>query len=68
MTFAWWHPIAALLPMAPTFWSIWHIWNHAFVTEGRKMAWLALTILVPVIGGVIYIVAGRKSTLPRDGV
>lgn len=32
MTFAWWHPLVALIPMLPSFWSIWHIWSHEFET------------------------------------
>lgn len=68
LTFAWWHVLVALLPMAPTFWSIWHIWNHEFVTMGRKMAWLALVVLVPVVGGIIYIFTGRKRAMPLDSV
>ncbi|MBD5608462.1 MAG: PLDc_N domain-containing protein [Desulfovibrio sp.] len=68
MTFAWWHPVVALLPMIPTFWSIWAIWNHDFITFQRKMAWLVFVILVPVIGGIIYIFVGRKQSMPRGSL
>ncbi len=68
MTFAWWHAIVALLPMAPTFWSIWDIWNHDFITFQKKMAWLVFVILIPVIGGIVYIFFGRKQARPRDSL
>lgn len=68
MTFSWWHVVVALLPMLPTFWSIWDIWNHSFVTMGRKMGWLVFVVLVPVIGGLIYIFVGRKQAMPLDSL
>lgn len=59
MSFAWWHPLAALLPMLPSFWSIWHIWDHEFATPRQRALWLVLVVFLPVLGGIIYIFAGR---------
>lgn len=59
MSFAWWHPLAALLPMLPSFWSIWHIWDHEFATPQQRALWLVLVVFLPVLGGIIYIFAGR---------
>lgn len=67
MTFAWWHVFVWLLPMLPTFWSIWHIWTHAFADYQTRMLWLVFVVFVPVIGGIIYIILGRKRALDKSG-
>lgn len=64
MTFAWWHAFLWLLPLAPTFWSIWHIWRHDFADPARRMLWLCLVVFLPVLGGVIYIFTGRREARP----
>ena len=65
MTFHWWHVLVALLPMLPNFWGIWDIWNHSFITPERRMLWLLLVVFVPVVGGIVYILVGRKQAMPR---
>lgn len=65
MTFSWWHALLWLIPILPNFWSIWDIWNHSFITPERRMYWLLLAVFVPVLGGLIYIFAGRKQAMPR---
>jgi hypothetical protein len=64
MTFAWWHLLLALVPLVPTFWSIWHIWKHTFPSVQRQALWLAAVVFLPVVGGVVYILLGRKQALP----
>lgn len=61
MTSAWWHVLVALIPMLPTFWSIVHIWGHRFANPTQRALWLVLVVFLPVIGGLIYIVAGRRK-------
>ena len=61
MTFAWWHPLAALIPMLPSFWSIWHIWDHEFETPQQRALCLVLVVFLPVLGGIIYIFTGRTK-------
>ena len=61
MTFAWWHPLVALIPMPPSFWSIWHIWSHEFETPQQRALWLVLVVFLPVLGGIIYIFTGRTK-------
>ena len=67
MSFSWWHVFVWLLPMLPTFWSIWHIWNHEFADWQKKVLWLCLVVFVPVLGGIIYIFTGRRYALPLHG-
>ena len=45
--------------MVPTFWSIWHIWSHAFSSPLQRSKWLVLVVFLPVIGGILYIFTGR---------
>ena len=66
MIFSWWHIALWLLPMLPTFWSIWHIWTHDFPDWQRKIAWLCFVVFVPVLGGIIYIFTGRRRALPME--
>ncbi len=49
--------------MLPTFWSIWHIWTHAFADYQTRMTWLVFVVFVPVIGGICYIISGRGKAL-----
>ena len=65
MSFAWWHAVVVWIPMLPTFWSIWHIWNHDFPNPQARALWLVLVVFVPVIGGIIYIFTGRRTALAK---
>lgn len=65
MTFAWWHPLVALIPVLPSLWSIWHIWGHEFGNPQQRALWLVLVVFVPVLGGIIYIFAGRPKALGK---
>lgn len=64
MSFSWWHVLVALIPILPNFWSIWDIWNHSFPTPERRMGRLLLAVFAPVLGGLIYILFGRKQAMP----
>lgn len=59
MTFVWWHVLVALIPMLPTLWSIWHIWDHEFSSPQQRALWLVFVVFLPVIGGIVYLIAGR---------
>lgn len=52
--------ILLILPILPNLWSIWHIFNHEFHTTQEKMAWIAAAVFAPVLGGLAYIVFGKK--------
>jgi hypothetical protein len=49
-----------LLPIVPALWSIWHIFHHEFRSPQEKMAWLGVAVFIPVLGGLAYILWGRK--------
>ena len=48
------------IPILPNLWSIWHIFNHEFEFYNQKMKWLLIAVFIPVVGGIIYILIGRK--------
>ena len=49
-----------ILPILPNFYAIWHSFHRQFPTSQEKMIWYFLAIFVPVLGGIIYVIWGRK--------
>lgn len=49
-----------VLPILPNILAIWHVFPREFPTPQEKMAWLALAVFLPVIGGLVYWIMGRK--------
>ncbi len=52
-----------LIPILPNLWSIWHIFKHDFPSPQEKMTWVLITTFIPVIGGILYILKGRKRII-----
>ncbi|NMC47838.1 MAG: PLDc_N domain-containing protein [Desulfovibrio sp.] len=52
--------ILAFLPAIPNLWAIWHCFRREFPTPAEKMTWLGVAVFVPVLGGLAYLVFGRK--------
>lgn len=48
------------LPILPNCFAIWHSFHRQFPTSQEKMIWYFLAIFVPVLGGIIYMIWGRK--------
>ncbi len=66
MTFAWWHALLAFLPLLLNLWSIWHVWCHDFSGDfQKKVLWLCVSTFLPILGGLIYILAGRRQAGAR---
>ncbi len=57
----WWQWLILILPILPNLWSIWHVRSHYFADEQQKSLWFLLAIFIPVIGGIAYILIGRKK-------
>lgn len=49
-----------VVPILPNLWAIWHIFRCDFNTSQEKMAWLAVAVFLPVLGGIIYLFWGRR--------
>ncbi|MBQ7456853.1 MAG: PLDc_N domain-containing protein [Desulfovibrio sp.] len=64
MPFSPWYILLALLPLI-NLWSIWHVWAHEFSSFQQKVTWLCIAVFVPVLGGLLYLVYGRKKAQGR---
>ena len=61
MTFAWWHVLVAIIPILPNLWGVWHIWSHDFDGDfTKKVIWLMLCVFLPVVGGLLYLLLGKR--------
>ena len=49
-----------LLPILPNCFAIWHCFHREFPTPLERMFWFLLAIFVPVLGGIVYLLWGRK--------
>lgn len=49
-----------VLPILPNLWAIWHCFHRDFPTVNEKLTWLGIAVFIPVIGGLAYLVVGRK--------
>lgn len=49
-----------LLAPIPSLWAIWDAFKRDFPTPQEKKGWLVLAIFVPILGGLAYILFGRK--------
>lgn len=50
-----------LLPMVPTFWAIVDIAYRDFGTLKKKVLWGTLIVFVPCLGGLVYLILGRRQ-------
>lgn len=55
--------ILVFLPILPNLWAIIHIFRNDFETPQEKMIWIGLAVFVPVIGGLAYLILGRRRVL-----
>lgn len=49
-----------LLAILPNYIAIWQSFHREFPTPLERMFWFLLAIFVPVFGGIIYLIWGRK--------
>ena len=50
-----------LLPMVPTFWAIVDVAHRDFGTLKKKALWGAFIVFVPCLGGLVYLIFGRRQ-------
>jgi len=43
-----------------SFWAIWHAYQRDFATSQEKVLWMSVAVFVPFLGGIAYLVLGRK--------
>ena len=49
-----------VLPILPNMWALKHCFHHDFPTEKEKQRWMMACVFLPCIGGLAYILVGRK--------
>jgi len=49
-----------VLAILPNYIAIWQSFRREFPTPLERMFWFLLAIFVPVLGGLVYLVWGRK--------
>lgn len=54
-----------LVPIIPNMWSIMHLYRNEFPTQQERAAWIVAQVILPVLGGVGYILFGRKRALKK---
>ncbi|NLW81163.1 MAG: hypothetical protein GXY42_05755 [Desulfovibrionales bacterium] len=54
-----------IVPILPNLWSIWHLYKNEYPTPQERSAWLVAQVILPVLGGVGYILFGRKRALKK---
>lgn len=54
--------VLILLPMLPTFWAIRDVAYRRFPSLKGKVIWFAVVTLLPVLGALAYIIAGRPQS------
>ena len=59
--------LAFILPITPNLWAIWHIFHCQYPTQGEKMGWLFAAMFLPVLGGLVYCLWGRKRSMKTMG-
>lgn len=54
-----------LVPILPNLWAIWHLYKNEFPTPQERAAWLVAQIILPVVGGLGYILFGRSRVIKK---
>ncbi len=55
-----WAVVLLVVPVLPNLWAILHIFRCDFNTGQEKMVWLAVSVFIPFLGGLIYLIWGRR--------
>ncbi len=50
-----------LLPAALMIWAIMDLLKRTYLSDINKLIWALVIILIPVIGALVYLVAGRRQ-------
>lgn len=54
--------VVLALPILPNLWSIWHSYKHEFTSPMEKYGWMLAGVMLPVLGGVLYLLFGFRRT------
>ena len=59
-TLQWWQLALLFLPVLLNLWGIWHAYRHTFPTQPERLLWMLLSIFIPVLGGLLYLIFGLR--------
>ena len=65
MTYEWWQILIVFSPALFNMWGIWHASTHEFSSPLVRLGWIGVCVFLPFIGGLIYIIFGRKKALKK---
>lgn len=54
-----------LVPILPNLWAIMHLYKNEFPTPQERAAWILAQVFLPVIGGLGYMLFGRKRAIAK---
>ena len=54
-----------ILPILPNLWGIVHVYRREFPTPQERAAWLVTLIVLPVIGGLMYMLFGARRAMKK---
>ena len=54
-----------ILPILPNLWAILHLYKNQFPTPQERAAWIVAQVVLPVVGGVGYVLFGKKRALKK---
>lgn len=59
-----WQMALFVLPILPNLWCIWHAFKHDFPQPQERYLWMLGGVLVPVLGGLAYLLFGWRRSRP----
>ncbi len=62
--------VAALVVLffIPTMFALWHAFTHAFASQTERVKWIVATVFLPPVGGILYMLIGRKRAIGKTGL
>lgn len=60
---SWMIVLILLVPMLPNLWCIFQAATKRFPSEMEQKAWIFVGMLFPVLGGLVYLVWGRRRVI-----
>ena len=58
-----WQLAVLIAPAFLNLWGIWHAWKHTFPSPEERAYWMALCVFIPLIGGLAYLMVGRRRVV-----
>lgn len=55
-----------LVPILPNMWAIWHLYKNEFPTHQERAAWIVAQVVLPVVGGLGYILFGARRAVKKN--